>query len=163
MLDVGGGVGGIELVLLDAGAQRATNVELSGTYEQAAGELLTERGLSGRVDRRVADFVTEADAIEPHDVVVMHRVVCCYPDVDALVGSAAERTRRRLLLPSPQPRSVTRLGLRAMNVFIRLTGTSFRVYVHPRSRIDGAAERHGLSVAARERHGMLWESAAFAR
>ena len=84
VLDVGGGIGAIELELLAAGAQRATNVELSGEYEEAAAELIEERGLSERVDRRVGDFVTEP--VEPHDVVVMHRVVCCYPDVDRLVG-----------------------------------------------------------------------------
>src|SRR6266545_6081998 len=80
VLDVGGGVGAIDLELLAAGAERATNVELSGGYEEAAAELLAERGLQGRVDRLVADFVSEP--VEGHDVVVMHRVVCCYPDVD---------------------------------------------------------------------------------
>ena len=80
VLEVGGGVGAIELELLAAGADRATNVELSGEYEEEAAKLLAERGLSERVDRRVGDFVDEP--VEPHDVVVMHRVVCCYPDVD---------------------------------------------------------------------------------
>src|SRR5436190_16718986 len=89
VLDVGGGIGAIELELLERGAERATNVELSGGYEEAAAELLAERGLVERVERRVADFVAAADIV-PHDVVVMHRVVCCYPDVDALVGAAAE-------------------------------------------------------------------------
>ena len=35
VLDVGGGIGAIELELLAAGAERATNVELSGEYEQS--------------------------------------------------------------------------------------------------------------------------------
>src|SRR2546430_5669425 len=52
VLDVGGGIGAIELELLAAGAERATNVELSGGYEEAASALLSERGLSDRVDRR---------------------------------------------------------------------------------------------------------------
>src|SRR5579885_588184 len=86
VLEVGGGVGAIEVALLEAGAARATNVELAATYEGAAEKLLAERSLSDRVDRRIGDFVEESDAIEPHDVVLMHRVVCCYPDVDALVG-----------------------------------------------------------------------------
>jgi hypothetical protein len=163
VLEVGGGVGGIELALLEAGASRATNVELSGAYEQSALALLAERGLTDRVERRVGDFVAVAETIAPHDVVVMHRVVCCYPDVDTLVGAAAERAQRRLLLTYPRRRALVRVGLGAMNVFLRLSGSSFRVYVHPTARIDGAAARHGLSVVARVRHGLLWESAAFAR
>jgi len=163
VLEVGGGVGGIELTLLDAGASRATNVELSSAYERSADELLVEHGLAGRVERRVGDFVAEADEIEPHDVVVMHRVVCCYPDVDALVGAAGERARRSLLLTYPQQRAFVRLGAAAANLVFRLSGSSFRLYVHPRSRIDAAAGRHGLATTTTVRHGLLWESTAFAR
>jgi magnesium-protoporphyrin O-methyltransferase len=42
VLDVGGGIGAIELELLEAGAERSTNVELSGGYEDAAGELIAD-------------------------------------------------------------------------------------------------------------------------
>jgi len=162
VLDVGGGIGALELELLEAGAARATNVELSGGYENAATELLAERGLTHRVDRRVADFVT-ADDIDAHDVVVLHRVVCCYPDVDALVGAAADRTTRLLLLTYPQERVWMRWGIAAMNVWLRLTRCGFRTYVHPVARIVAAAESHGLHLERREPRGLLWESAAFAR
>jgi 2-polyprenyl-3-methyl-5-hydroxy-6-metoxy-1,4-benzoquinol methylase len=163
VLDVGGGVGGIGLTLIDAGASRATNVDLSPEFERAAAELLAERGVADRVERRVGDFVEEAASVEPHDVVVMHRVVCCYPDVDALVGAAAEHARRRLVLTYPQRRALIRLVVALQNAFFRLSGSSFRIYVHPVDRIDAAAAGEGLAVAARERHGPIWESAAFVR
>jgi magnesium-protoporphyrin O-methyltransferase len=162
VLEVGGGVGAIELELLAAGAERATNVELSGEYESAAAELLAERGVTERVDRRIGDFVAAADTVAPHDIVVMHRVVCCYPDVDALVGAAAERTRRRLVLTYPQERAIVRAGLGLANAILRLRGSTFRVYVHPVRRIEAAASTHGLELVARRQHGWLWESAAFA-
>jgi 2-polyprenyl-3-methyl-5-hydroxy-6-metoxy-1,4-benzoquinol methylase len=163
VLDVGGGIGAIELELLAAGAERATNVELSGGYEEAASALLSERGLSDRVDRRVADFVSEGDAVEPHDVVVLHRVVCCYPDVDALMGAAAEHARNRLVLTYPQEHLLMRLGLRVINLWLRVSGCGFRTYVHPVARILGAAEADGLRLVRRERQGFLWESAALVR
>jgi magnesium-protoporphyrin O-methyltransferase len=163
VLEVGGGIGAIELTLLGAGAARATNVELSSAYEHIARGLLDERGVGDQVDRRVGDFVTHAAAIHEHDVVVMHRVVCCYPDVDALVGAGAEHARRRLLLTYPQPRAIVRLGATAVNLIFRLSGSTFRVYIHPRPRIDSAAGKHGLSPETRVRHGLLWESAAFGR
>ena len=163
VLDVGGGVGAIELELLAAGAERATSVELSGGYEEAAATLLAERGLAERVERRIADFVADGDAIEPHDVVVMHRVICCYPDADALVGSAASHATRRLLVTYPQERIWMRAGLGMINIWLRLSRCGFRTYVHPVARIVGAAETQGLRLERRERHGLLWESAAFAR
>jgi 2-polyprenyl-3-methyl-5-hydroxy-6-metoxy-1,4-benzoquinol methylase len=163
VLDVGGGVGAIELDLLAAGAERATSVEISAAYEEVAGELLAECGLLERVDRRVGDFVADADSIEPHDVVVMHRVVCCYPDADALVGAAAAHTRRRLLLTYPQERRFIRGAARTANFVLRLIGSDFRLYVHPVERIVNVAQRHGLALETRRRHRLLWESAAFAR
>jgi magnesium-protoporphyrin O-methyltransferase len=71
VLEAGGGIGALQLELLEAGAASATNVELSGGYEDAASELLAGRD----VERLVGDFV-DTDVPE-HDVVLMHRVVCC--------------------------------------------------------------------------------------
>ena len=162
VLDIGGGVGAIGLELLAAGAGRVTNVELSSGYEEQAVELAAERGVASRVDRRVADIVDDAGAVEPHDVVVMHRVVCCYPDVDALVGAAAARTRRLLLLTYPRERLPLRFAMNVVNLALRLAGNSFRVYLHPVDRIAAAAAQHGLVLERRERSSRIWESAAFA-
>jgi 2-polyprenyl-3-methyl-5-hydroxy-6-metoxy-1,4-benzoquinol methylase len=160
VLDVGGGVGAIGLTLIDRGAARATNVELSAAYEDAARALADERGVSDRVSRRVADFV-DTDAIETHDVVVMHRVVCCYPDVDALMDTAARHARRAIVLTYPQQRVWVAAGLKAVNVFLRLRGCGFRTYLHPVDRILDPSR--GLRLERVERHGLLWESAALVR
>ena len=89
LLEIGGGIGDIQLELLKTGAARATNVELATQYESVASELIHDRGLDDRVDRRLGDFVREADTIPGADVVVMNRVVCCYP-----MPSARRRSRR---------------------------------------------------------------------
>ena len=161
VLDIGGGIGAIELELLAAGAERATNVELSGGYEDAAAELIAERGLEGRVDREVGDFVTID--VEPHDVVVMHRVVCCYPDVDTLVGKAAAHATRLLVLTYPRERGFVRLGLRTINLWLRVSRCGFRTYAHPVARITAAAEAQGLLLERRESKSAVWESAAYRR
>jgi hypothetical protein len=59
LLEVGGGIGAIEIELLKAGMARAINVELTPTYEAAARELLVEAGLTDQVERRVIDWVAE--------------------------------------------------------------------------------------------------------
>src|SRR3954471_22004831 len=122
VLDVGGGIGAIGLTLLERGAARVTNVELSAGYEEAARKLAADRDATARVERRVADFVEGGDAIAEHDVVVMHRVVCCYPDLDALMDAAARHARRTLVLTYPQQRVWIRAGLELINLFMRLSG-----------------------------------------
>lgn len=163
VLDVGGGIGNLSLELLERGATRATVVELSDAYDEEAAALLAARRLGDRVERRVGDFVLDAGLVEPHDLVVLHRVVCCYPDVDALVSAAAAHAGRALLLTYPRERRLTRLGLGAANVWLRLRRCGFRAFVHPVAALEQAAGRAGLTRMRRETQGLVWENAVFER
>jgi hypothetical protein len=162
LLEIGGGVGAIEAEVLKAGAERAVNVELSPHYEAKARELWREAGVGERAEYRVADIAADGEDVEPADAVVMHRVVCCYPDYDALVGAAAERARRYLVLSFPRERFVIRVGLGALNLVARLLRWEYRSYVHPVAGLLAVAERHGLEPA-RAHRGLIWEVAALAR
>ena len=156
VLEVGGGVGAIQLELLRAGAARTENVELSPAYETYAGELLEEAGLEGRVERHLLDFASQGDEVPAADVVVLHKVVCCYPDYEALVGAAAVHANHQLLLTFPRASWWIRLGLSAVNLIERLRRRTFRVYVHPPAAMIAVARSHGLEPIARHR-GRLWE------
>ena len=162
LLEIGGGVGAIQVELLRMGAARATNLELSPEYETAAHELLRERGLDDRVDRRLGDVVSDPELAGPADAVIMHRVVCCYPDYDALVGAAASRTQRCLVMSFPRRRPVLRLFFGAVNLLARLLRWEFRSWVHPPERLVAAAERQGLALVA-ESKGFVWQAAALER
>src|SRR5829696_2296983 len=89
ILEISGGVGEIEVELLKRGALRATNLELSAAYDAEAHALLAEAGLVGRTERRLHDVAAHPDGVHPADVVVLHRVVCCYPDYERLLAAAA--------------------------------------------------------------------------
>jgi len=162
LLEVGGGVGALQLELLRAGADRAVNAELSAGYEDAARELLDEAGLASRVERRLLDFAREAHTLAPADVVVMHRVVCCYPDMDALVAAAAQQTRRLLALSFPRDAWYLRLGIRAHNLWQRLRRRSFRAYLHPPDAILASAHTHGLDPVFGYR-GRVWHAVVLER
>jgi magnesium-protoporphyrin O-methyltransferase len=162
VLEIGGGIGAIPLELLKAGADRALEIELSPNYERTAAELARELGFADRVERRLGDVVEEGATVPAADAVVMHRVVCCYPDPDALVGAAAERARRYLVLSFPRERRLIRLGSRVVNLWFRLRRWDFRTYIHPASAVFAAAERRGLRPAF-EHTGSIWQVAALER
>jgi hypothetical protein len=162
VLEIGGGVGAIPLDLLKGGAGRAVEIELSPNYERTAAELARELGFADRVERRLGDVVEEGATVPAADAVVMHRVVCCYPDPDALVGAAAERARRHLVLSFPRERRLIRLASRVVNLWFRLRRWDFRTYIHPASAILAAAERRGLRPAF-EHQGTIWHVAALER
>ena len=108
VLEIGGGVGEIQLELLKRGAASAVNLELSPAYDAEARALLREAGIDERrVERRLHDIADAPEAVEAADVVVLHRVVCCYPDYERLLGAAGSRARRALVFSHP-PRNARR-------------------------------------------------------
>jgi hypothetical protein len=115
VLDVGGGVGEIEIELLKLGAAHAVNLELCSAYDTEAAQLLSEAGLEQRVERCVHDIAVDPAGVEAADVVVLHRVVCCYPDYERLLGAAAEHARRLLVFSHPPRNMVSRLLFTCQN------------------------------------------------
>ena len=162
VLEVGGGVGALDLELLKRGADRATVVELSHGYDDEAEALARELGAGDRIERRHGDFATEGEAVAPADVVLMHRVVCCYPDPELLVGAAARHARRLLALSFPRDTWWLRLGVRLANVWFRLSG-GIEAFVHRPARVVAIAEGAGLSTRVHERAGRIWRVAVFER
>jgi magnesium-protoporphyrin O-methyltransferase len=162
LLEVGGGVGAIEIELLKAGMAGAVNVELTPTYEAAAGALLGEAGLADRVERKVMDFTEAGEEVGTADVVVMNRVLCCYPDMPKLAGAAAERAKDVLVISFPNDRWWSQLGLSFGNFLFGLFRIQFRVFLHPPDQILAAVEQHGFKTRFNER-GLLWQVAALER
>ena len=162
LLEVGGGIGAIQIELLKAGLARAVSVELTPTYETAAVELLREAGLEDRVERRVMDFVNAGSDIAAADIVVMNRVICCYPDMPRLAGAAADHAKSTLVMSFPKERWWSRVLMWMANVGMGMARREFRIFLHPTAQILATGERHGLKLSA-DRQGMFWEIAALRR
>jgi hypothetical protein len=162
ILEIGGGLGALQAELLDAGAARGEVVELVAAYEPYARELARERGLEERTSFRVVDVLEEPEAVEPADVVLLNRVVCCSPDGVELARRSAALSTRTLVLSFPRDVFWVRFGLRVVNAGLAVFGRSFRVFAHPRHALVAAAEGEGLSFAGGWR-GTLWELTAFRR
>jgi hypothetical protein len=157
VLEVGGGIGSLQIELLKAGAAHATNVEIIDSYEDTARALITEDGLDGRVERYIADYAQHPDESPAADIVIMHRVICCYPDPGTLTSAACARARDRVAITVPRNARWVRLGFWGMNTWLRLRRIPFRGYVHPHAEILEVANSHGFHTTRRD-HGVLWES-----
>jgi len=162
VLEIGGGVGAIQIELLRAGAASAANVEISSGYEATAQDLLDEAGFRDRVERHVLDFARQPEVIRPADVVIMHRVVCCYPNMEALVAAAAGRARRYLAMSFPPDTWWMRLAIGVENLWHRLTRTGFRAYLHPPRAVLAVAHAHGFRSVLDHR-GWIWQTTALER
>jgi 2-polyprenyl-3-methyl-5-hydroxy-6-metoxy-1,4-benzoquinol methylase len=162
VLEIGGGVGEIQIELLKRGAERALNLELSPAYADEAQRLLREAGLEERADWRLHDIAASPKVIEPADIVVMHRVVCCYPDYGRLLRAAGEHARRLIVFSYPPRNPVSRLFIGAQNLIFRLLRKEFRTFAHPPSEMLAILEERGFHQTFAQ-HALVWQVAGLER
>ena len=162
LLDIGAGIGAIQLGLLDAGAAHADSVDATEAYVAAARGEAVSRGFGDRVSGRVGDFVALAGEIAPADVVTLDKVVCCYADMPALLGRAAERARRIVGLVYPRETWWNRVASCGFAAWGRLTGDPTRWRLHRTADIDSVLRSAGF-----ERHDVtrefIWHVALYRR
>jgi magnesium-protoporphyrin O-methyltransferase len=144
LLDIGGGVGAIQHELLEAGAQNATDVDASQAYLNAAKEEAQRRGLAERVSFQHGNFVDIAAHIPPADMVTLDRVICCYPDMEALVSLSAARARKLYGLVYPRDVWWVKIGLTVLNFLFRLQKNPFRTFVHPSQAVEAIVNNNGF-------------------
>jgi magnesium-protoporphyrin O-methyltransferase len=162
LLDVGGGIGVIQHELHAAGVAEITGVDASRAYLALARQEAERRGYASDAHYVHGDFVALTDRVETADIVTLDRVVCCYPDMQALIHSAAARARRYLGLVYPRDSWWTKVGVALLNLYPRLRSDAFRTFVHPTTAVEGVAAANGLRRIAHH-EGPIWQVAVFAR
>jgi hypothetical protein len=100
--------------------------------------------------------------VEAADIVVMHRVVCCYPDYERLLGAAADHARRALVFSYPPRNAPSRAFYGLFNLVMRLMGRGFRGFAHPPGAMLAVLESRGLRRTY-EHHGRIWQVAGHER
>ena len=112
--------------------------------------------------RRIVDVAEAPEAVEQADLVVLHRVVCCYPDYTRLLGAATGRARRRLAFSHPPRNLVSRTFVAIENSTFALTRKQFRAFVHPPQAMLDVVVAGGLTLVFAHR-GRMWHVEGLAR
>ncbi|GAB4442090.1 MAG: hypothetical protein OHK0015_40200 [Chloroflexi bacterium OHK40] len=162
LLEVGGGVGVVHHELLRAGAVHATDVDASSAYLAAARRESQRQGHAERVRYLHGDFVALAPGIAPADIVILDRVVCCYPDMPALIGAAAARAHQLLGLVFPRDEWWIRAGMRLVNAGFALQRSAFRIFCHPTTALEAEVQAAGLSQRIYRTSG-IWQVVVYGR
>lgn len=162
ILDIGAGIGAVGLELLDAGAGSLVSVDASRSYTALARREIERRGVGDRATVLHGDFVELADAVEPAEVVTLHRVICCYDDWEALVDRSLDHARRLVGLVYPVDRWWTRLAIGAGRLVGRLRGQALPFHVHPERAVGARILAAGWRPIVHER-GLIWQTVVYQR
>ena len=162
LLDVGCGTGYLHQWLLQAGAKSAVGVDLSAAMVEEARAQAQELGLGERTNYREGDFVELADTLSPADIVILDKVICCYPDAEGLVRRSARMAARVYAFTIPRDRWTVRLAVCAGRLFLALIRCKFRTYVHDSAAIDRSLTHLGFARVFEE-CTFVWLTRVYAR
>ena len=164
VLELGCGRGGLLLGLVQAGAVGATGLDLSAASIDAARARFERAQLTDRVHLSVGDAAYVP--LEPHDWVILDRVMCCYPDVERLLANTLPAATRLYAFTVPTSRgwrgAIARLDEWVENAWNTLRGRPCPGYVHDLDLIEERLESAGFRLRHRDRQ-RLWHIAVYER
>lgn len=156
VLEIGGGLGHLQLALLTRGAAHATNLDLSPNWEEEARALAAEQGVADRITRIVGD-AAEPPPLQPADVVVLHRVVCCTDAWAEMLDTALSVGPRLVALTLPRSVWWTHAFARVGNALERRRGRDFRVRIHDPAAVLGHLRASDMTVV-HDTGGPVWRT-----
>jgi 2-polyprenyl-3-methyl-5-hydroxy-6-metoxy-1,4-benzoquinol methylase len=162
LIDIGGGVGAIQHLLLEAGVSSAVGVDASRAYIHAAKQEAERLGHTERITFKHGNFVTLAPEIDPADIVTLDRVICCYPDPEALVGLSSAHAKQFYGVVFPRDTWWMKIGGQVINLVYWIQRNPFRFFVHPTAEIDAITSANGLQRRFSRNMGM-WQVIVYGR
>jgi len=164
VLELGCGRGGLLLRLVQAGAARATGLDLSPVSIAEARNRFEQAQLSERVHLSVGDAAQVP--LERHDWVILDRVMCCYRDVERLLANTLPAARHVYAFTVPTSRGwrgvIARLAEWFENAWNARRGQPCPGYVHNLDLIEERLATAGFRLRHRDRQ-RLWHIAVYER
>lgn len=162
LLDIGGGVGSIQLGLLKAGASSCVSVESSAAYIEAAKEEAERQGHAESISHRLGDFVDLAADLPGCDIVTLDRVICCYHDVVGLVEKSVKLAKSMYGVVYPLENWKTKMGGFFENMTYRFHRSPFRFFLHSPKVVEGIILGEGFERRFYRELGM-WQIVVYRR
>ena len=165
LLEIGGGIGALHLELMKEGAAKAVGVDVSSAYVKAATSLAQSMGYGDAVEYHVGDFAEREQDIPGADIVLLDRVICCYPDMKTLITASGHHAQRICALTYPRRTWPIRAGVSLMNFGLAVFRRRFRTFVHHPQEVSATLASQGFSriFEAYAGFGRMWEIAVYQR
>ena len=144
-LDIGGGIGAIQYDLIKEGASNGTSIEASSAYINVVKSKMNQTGLAKKVTFKLGDFTTIATEEDAADIVTLDKVICCYDEMTQLVELSSKLARKIYAVIYPRDAWWTKLARPILNLYPKLRGSPFRVFIHPTKNVEEIIFKHGFT------------------
>ena len=136
LLDIGGGVGVIQLELHKDEISKSTDVDASQAYLQVIKTQAKVKGIDNKMNFIPGDFVDVASGVEAHDIVTLDKVICCYPDAKELLTASLKKCNKYYALTYPLDGILADILVLFARAFFKLKKSNFRPYIHSHHEVN---------------------------
>ena len=144
LLDIGAGIGTITFELFKKGIRQASYNDISQAYIDTFLKEASNQNLKEKVQWTKGNFVEVASSISSADLVVLDKVICCFPDFAQLVHRSVEKTNRWYAYSIPKNAWWVKWGHAYKEWTKRKKGDFFPTFVHSTKEIEHLIETQGL-------------------
>jgi hypothetical protein len=162
LLDIGGGIGAIQLELLGNGLAKSDSVDATEAYVAVARAEADRRGYAERATHRFGTLNDLASEIEAADIVTLDKVICCDPNVDELLDMVSSKARRMVGLIYPRVTWWNKLASRLIAAWCWITRDSTRWHIHSEAELDRRLRAAGFVGRGIDRT-LIWNVALYVR
>ena len=155
-LEIGIGTGGLTVELLRRGVARAVGVDAIANQLTYARQLAQEFGVADKLELQQGDFTSISQNVGNADVVLLDRVVCCYPDWRTLLDAAATRARVAVAMTYPRQSWYNRIWIYGANCGMTILRRTFRLHLHPPAAMHDLLRERGFKPQV-VGHRVAWE------
>jgi hypothetical protein len=112
--------------------------------------------VADKLELQEGDFTAISSKVGNADVVLLDRVVCCYPDWRTLLDAAATRAARAVAMTYPRESWYNRIWITSANLFMAVLRRTFRLHLHSPSAMHKLLRERGFTPHV-VGHRMAWE------
>lgn len=164
LLEVGCGPGDLTRQLVRLGASRAVGIDLTTETLDEARKQTNEDGLADRIEFRTGNGAT--DQLPPSDLVVLDKVICCYPDWGQLVDNTSAAAGKAYGFVIPRSDGwhgmFTRAFVAMGAFFLKFKKCGFKPFVHDYALIHQHLDSKGFKRTHMSR-GPIWMAVVYSR
>jgi len=144
LIDIGGGVGVIPIELIIKGISKATVIEISTAYLNAARQNADKQGVINHIEFHLGDFAHLKDRVSEADIVTLDKSICCYENYHDLVRFSTAKAKHFYGIIIPRDEWWVKFFHGVELFFRKIVGNKFRSYIHPVIEIEQTIKEAGL-------------------
>lgn len=162
VLEIGCGTGFFHQTMIQSGASRAAGIDISKKMIDCAVSMASKKGLEEKTEYSIGDFVESHGQYDEHDVLVLDKVICCYPDSETLIKISTGKCGKSYALSYPRDSWIPRFAFGVIRFVLTLAKSGFKPKVYPVSWVVGQIEKAGFQRSSHWRD-YFWISEVYQR